>query len=176
MLWWRVQHVWDKKGVATQLLVEEKHAIFCHCYGHDLNLAVSVTMKQSSICSKVLETAYEITKLIKYSPKRNAHFNKLASEHEDDERSAGISINNILENYNTLNELWESCLQMSLQPDVQRWIIGIQTQMSKYKLLFGPKLCERILLITDNLSKTLQNQSLSATEGQEIGMLTKKNL
>ncbi len=61
-----------------------------------------------------------------------------------------------------------------MQPDVKRRIIGIQAQMSKYKLLFGPKLCERILLITDNLSKTLQNQSLSATEGQEIGMLTKK--
>ncbi len=122
-------------------------------------------MKQSSICCEALESAYEITKLIKYSPKRNAQFNKLASEHEDDERSAGIrkfcptrwtargtSINSVLENYNTLNELWESCLQMSLQPDVKGRIIGIQTQMSKFKLLFGLKFCERILLITDNLS------------------------
>ncbi len=57
---------------------------------------------------------------------------------------------------------------MSLQPDVKGRIIGIQTQMSKFKLLFGLKLCERILLITDNLSKTLQNQSLSAAEGQVI--------
>ncbi len=117
-----------------------------------LNLAVSYTMKQSSsICSEALESAYEITKLIKYS--RNAQFNKFASEHEDDERSAGIrkycptrwtvrgtSINSVLENYNTLNELWESCLQMSLQPDVKGRIIGIQTQMSKFKLLFGLKI------------------------------------
>ena len=48
--------------------------------------------------------------------------------------------------------------------------------MSNFKLLFGLKLCERIFLITDNLSKTLQNQSLNAAEGQEIGMLTLKTL
>ena len=40
--------------------------------------------------------------------------------------------------------------------------------MSKYCLLFGLKLCERILKITDNLSMTLQTQSLSAAEAQSI--------
>ena len=48
--------------------------------------------------------------------------------------------------------------------------------MSNFNLLFGLELCERIFLITDNLSKTLQNQSLSAAEGQEISMLTLKTL
>lgn len=40
--------------------------------------------------------------------------------------------------------------------------------MSKYNLLFGPKLCERILKITDHLSMTLQTESLSAAEAQSI--------
>lgn len=40
--------------------------------------------------------------------------------------------------------------------------------MSKYCLLFGLKLCERILKITDNLSMTLQTESLSAAEAQSI--------
>ncbi len=177
-----------RNGVATQLLSEEKRAIFSHCYGHALNLAVGYTMKQSTVCSEALESAFEITKLIKYSPKRNVQFNKISSEHED-ERSTGIrkfcptqwtvrgeSINSILQNYNVLKELWESCLQLSLQPDVKGRIIGIQAQMSKFKLLFGLKLCERIFLITDNLSKTLQNQSLPAAERQEIGMLTLQTL
>ena len=44
--------------------------------------------------------------------------------------------------------------------------------MSQYKLLFGLHLCKKILLITDNLSKTLQKQTLSAAKGQEIARLT----
>ena len=55
-------------------------------------------------------------------------------------------------------------------------IIGVQTQMSRYNLLFGLKPCERILKITDNLSKTLQHQSLSAAQAQEIVELTVKTL
>ena len=43
-----------------------------------------------------------------------------------------------------------------------------QSQMSNFDVLFGLKLCERILKITDNLSKTLQKQSLSAAEAQHI--------
>ena len=45
-----------------------------------------------------------------------------------------------------------------------------------YNLLFGLKLCERILCITDNLSKTLQKQSLSAAEAQDLAKLTNETL
>ena len=44
--------------------------------------------------------------------------------------------------------------------------------MCKYNMLFGLKVCERILLITDNLSMTLQKESMSAAEAQEIAKLT----
>ena len=47
------------------------------------------TMKKSTVCSEALQSAYEITKLTKHSPKRNVQFNKIASQHED-ERGAGI--------------------------------------------------------------------------------------
>ena len=70
-----------------------------------------------------------------------------------------FSIGSILENYVILNQLWEECLKTRLDPDIKGRIIGVQTQMSQYKLLYGLKLCERILKITDNLSKTLQLQS-----------------
>ena len=39
-------------------------------------------------------------------------------------------------------------------------------------IFWGLQLCERILCITDNLSKTLQKQSLSAAEGQHLAGLT----
>ena len=59
-----------------------------------------------------------------------------------------------------------------LQPDIKGRIIGFQTQMRQYNLLFGLKLCERVLKETDNLSKTLQLQSLSADESQCLEEMT----
>ena len=44
--------------------------------------------------------------------------------------------------------------------------------MRQYNLLFGLKLCERVLKETDNLSKTLQLQSLSADESQCLEEMT----
>ena len=58
-----------KNGVATQLLAKEKKAVLTHCYGHALNLAVGDLMKQSKVCRDTLDIAYEISKLLRYSPK-----------------------------------------------------------------------------------------------------------
>ena len=84
----------------------------------------------------------------------------------------GDAIESILVNYNNLNVLWEECLEINLQPDVTGRIIGVQTQMQQFSLLFGLKLCERILNITDNLGKTLQKKSLLAAEAQHVTELT----
>ena len=75
-------------------------------------------------------------------------------------------------NYSSLNILWGECLETNLQPDVKGRIIGVQAQMQQFSLLFGLKLCECILKITDNLSKTLQKKSLSAAEAQHVTELT----
>ena len=63
-----------RKGVAAIITQEESRALYTHCYGHALNLAVADTVKQSKICRDALDTAFEITRLIKFSPKRNAAF------------------------------------------------------------------------------------------------------
>ena len=56
-------------------------AVFTHCYGHALNLAVSDTVKSSKIIKSSLETVHKISKLIKKSPNRSSLFEKeLASE------------------------------------------------------------------------------------------------
>ena len=164
--------------------------MYTHCYRHCLNLAVGTTLKQSEICSDALDMAYEICKLIEFSPKRNAAFNQIKVEESDDSPGVGIrkfcptrwtvrgeSISSILENYNVLKQLWDKCLEgKKLEPDIKGRIIGVKTQMSKYKLLFGLHLCERILKITDNLSKTLQNESMCASEAQVIAKMTVQTL
>ena len=39
---------WVRNGVAKQLTEEEPRAIFTHCYGHALNLAVGDTVKKNA--------------------------------------------------------------------------------------------------------------------------------
>ena len=178
-----------RKGVATIITQEESRALYTHCYGHALNLAVADTVKQSKVCRDALDTAFEITRLIKFSPKRKAAFDHIKSRSEDDSSASpigirtfchtrwtvrGDAIESILVNYNSLGILWEECLQSPtrLDPDVKARIIGVQSQMSTFNLLFGLKLCERILKMTDNLSKTLQKSTLSAANAQHIASLT----
>ena len=88
----------------------------------------------------------------------------------------GDSITIIIENYNVLKQLWEECLGEKLDPDIKGILIGVQTQMSKFNLLFGMHLSERILKITDNLSRTLQAESMSASEAQFIAKQTVETL
>ena len=182
----------SRNGVAAKLVAEEKRALYTHCYAHALNLAIGSTLKQSKTCCDAMEVAFEITKLIKFSPKRNAAFDKIKAEEGDDNDLVsrigiqsfcptrwtvrGASITSILENYTILKQLWEQCLEGSLTPDVKGRILGVKAQMSEFKLLFGLQLGERILNITDNLSKTLQTASLSAAEAQAIAAETVKTL
>ena len=69
-----------KHGVAAQITSTEKRAVYMHCYAHALNLAVGYTVKQSKVCCEALEIDYEISKLIKFSPKRNASFNVIKAQ------------------------------------------------------------------------------------------------
>ena len=58
-----------------------------HCYAHAL--AVSYIVKQSKVCCEALEVAYEISKLIKFSPKRNASFNAIKAQIADEDGFKG---------------------------------------------------------------------------------------
>jgi len=59
-----------RSGVAKQLLDDEPKALFTHCYGHSLNLAISDTVKGCKVMKDALDLIFEATKLVKYSPKK----------------------------------------------------------------------------------------------------------
>ena len=181
-----------RKGVATQLARKEKRAVLTHCYGHALNLAVGDSMKQSKVCKDALDTAFEISKLIRYSPKQNAAFDRIKVENLTEEHvgsSIGIramcptrwtvrgdAVESIIKNYVVLKQLWSECLTTQLDPDVKGRIIGVQAQMATFNVLFGLQLAMKILKITDNLSRTLQKQTMSAAEGHSLAECTVKTL
>ena len=111
--------------------------MYLHYFGHALNLAVADSVKKSKVCCDALETAMEVTKLVRFSPKRNAVFDQIKS---DDEQSCGSgirsfcptrwtvrgdSIASILDNHNALMQLWEECLETRLEPDIKGRIVGV---------------------------------------------------
>jgi hypothetical protein len=176
-----------KSGVAKQIQDEESRAIYTHCYGHALNLACSDAIKGCKVTKEALESAYELIKLIKFSPKREEIFNVIKEELAPG--TAGIkvlcptrwtvrgeSLSRIITNYSFLQTAFEQCKDLAADTEMKSRIIGTLAQMRSFDFFFGIMLAELILKHSDNLSRTLQHAHLSAAEGQEVAKLTVQTL
>ena len=175
-----------RNGVATQIQNEESRAIFTHCYGHSLNLAARDTIKKCKIMKKALEMMHEITKLVKYSPRRENLFHSIKGEMAPG--TPGVrtlcptrwtvradSMQSIIQNYTVLQELWEQAADIVHDTETIARIRGVASQMQCFDFFFGLVLGEILLRHTDNLSRTLQ-KSCSASEGQIVADMTKRTL
>ena len=58
-----------RSGVAKQLVDEEPRAIYSHCYGHSLNLAISDTIKGCKIMKDSLDLIFEVSKFLSSLPR-----------------------------------------------------------------------------------------------------------
>ena len=172
-----------RNGVAKLILDDEPCAVYTHCYGHSLNLAVGDAVKGCKLMKACLEVVYEISKLIKKSPKRDALFQKLKVEIAEETPGFRVlcptrwtvraaSIQSVLDNHEVLLRVWEESKSSSIDSEIRARIIGVETQMESFDFLFGLLLASLLLRHSDNLSKSLQHESLSAAEGQHIAKLT----
>ena len=69
-----------KSSFATSTTEIESLPLFTHSYGHSLNLAVGHTIKGIKFLADVLDRVFEMSSLIKFFPKRNAHFDSLKQQ------------------------------------------------------------------------------------------------
>ena len=173
----------SRNGVATQIASEEPCAVYVHCYGHALNLAAGDTVKKNKLLRNTLDTTLEISKLLKFSPRRDAMFNALKSQISPESPGfrtlcptrwtvRGCSLESILENYSVFEMLWEEVKESSGDSETRARVNGVQATMETFEYLFGLSLGERILKHTDNLSRTIQSPSLTAFEAQELAKKT----
>ena len=79
-----------KSWVAAILQSEEPRAVYTRSYGHALSLACSDAVKNCKIMKDALDTYYELIKLVKKSPCRDAIFQKLKEQMPND--SPGIRV------------------------------------------------------------------------------------
>ena len=177
----------SRNGLKTQILQEEPRALFTHCYGHSLNLAVADAIKSLSFLQSNMDTTFEISKLFQYSPKRLAMFQQLKTDLSH--ATIGFRIlcptrwtvrhetfRGILENYDTLLELWDVILNDSPDSKTRARINGVASQMKTFNFFFGACLLLLVFQHTDNLSKTLQHTKMSAAEGQTVAGMTVRTL
>ena len=112
-----------KKGVSKQIIDTEKSALFTHCYSHTLNLTCSGAVKGCKVHKSALETTREITKLIKFSPRREVIFQEMKKDVPAEIKTLGIcllcptcwtvqgdSLNSVWENYSVLLDTFERSL------------------------------------------------------------------
>ena len=70
-------------------------------------------------------------------------------------------------------KLWNVSLATGkLDSEVKARIIGVQNQMCEFQFFCGLNLNQRLFAISDNLSKTLQKESMSALSGLYLAELT----
>lgn len=138
-----------KSGVAKQINDLETRAVYTHCYGHSLNLAASDTLKESKLMKEALETTHEITKLIKFSPRRDGIFQKLKEEIPSSS-TPGVrilcptrwtvradSLSSIISNYEVLQSTWVEAASVTKDTEAKARIHGVSAQMKTFDFIYG---------------------------------------
>ena len=127
----------------------EPRAVFSHWHGHALNLAAGDALKQCRVMRDRLHATQEITKLVKYSPRREEVFWKL-KENSQAETSSGIRVlcptrwplwadspSRISSNYDTLQSIWEEAIIVGQDNETKARIQGVSSQMRTFSFLYG---------------------------------------
>ena len=176
-----------KSGVATKIKALNSKCLFTHCYGHALNLAIGDVIRNILALKETFAAAYEICKLVKKSPKRDTKLHEIRSSMKNEFNGVqtlcptrwtvcGDTLASILNNFEELMKLWDWSLNETKDSEMIARIQGVKTIMSKFEFLFSCSLGERLLKQTDNLSKALQNSTISAAQGQALAHAVVKTL
>ena len=139
-----------KSGAATQISNIQPKALVNHCYGHSLSFTVKDVTSNYKILNDVVSNVEKIAILVKSSPKREKILGSIKDniEQKDSEMDylshvEGLSklpatrwtvradsFRKVIKNYLLFHDLWDSCLQNSLQADMKASVIGCKTQMN----------------------------------------------
>ena len=118
-----------KSGVSTQILAEQPKAAAIHRQEHSLSLSVKSVTKECDILHDVMSVVGEICILVKFSPKREHLLGKITDniKKEDSKPFKNLKklsatrwtvraecIKRIIDNYESLLQLWEEYMEEKL--------------------------------------------------------------
>lgn len=153
------------QDVAKQLCDEGPCVLHLHCQGHALNLATGDAIKKCKVTKDALDVAFELSKLVKFSPKQSAELEKLRNELALDSTGFRVlcptlwtvcaaSLKSILTNilYSSTAVVGKNerlHLDSTSDPTIKGRIIGVVSQFQTF-LYIGVHLAQLILRHTDN--------------------------
>ena len=180
-----------KSGVSTQILAEQLKAAAIHCQGHYLSLSVKLMTNQCDILNDVISVVGEICILVKFSPKREHLLGSISNniEKEDSKTFKKFKklsatrwtvrvecVKRVVDNYESLLQLWEECLEEELDQETKASIVGCKSQMESFNFFFGINLSYQLHALMDNLSKSLQSTKMPTIKGRECANLVTDTL
>ena len=171
-----------KSGVAAEIINLGPKALATHCHWHPLNLSVKSATEQCQLLRDTLDTVRKICILVKYSPKRKKLLENIQGNIEGEYQTTALDklcptrltvradcYRKIVTFYDALFSLWDHFLETGKMDRELRSRIGVaKAQMTTFSFFFGLQLGYRIYIITDNLSKALQEKKMSAISGQRL--------
>ena len=174
-----------RSGVATQIQQEEPRALYVHCMGHSLNLAVQDTCRSIKVMADTFDTVLELAKVFKYSAKKKAMLKADLSP-----ETMGIrplcptcwtvraeSLQSVILNYSVIHSVLEEIIEEYRgNSEATAQARGIMVTMEKFSFLFGIVIGEKLFSITDTLSKALQRRTMSAIEAKRLAAVTLSSL
>ena len=137
-----------KHGVAKLISDEYPKTIYIHCYGHALNLAAGYAIKKCKIMKDALDIIFEVSKLIKYSPKRDVQFESLKQNFAPDTPGYRVlyptrwticanPLKSVTDNYAVLQKLWNTSKDETSDTSIKARMIRVETQFKTYAFFFG---------------------------------------
>ena len=81
-------------------------------------------------------------------------------------------LDSVVSNHGVLQNTWEEASTIVKDTETKSRIRGVSAIMDTFNFVFGAMLGELVLGHADNLSRTLQHQTMSAAAGQEIAQMT----
>ena len=138
-----------KSGVSTQIFAEQPKAIAIHCQGHSLSLSVKSLTNECDILRDTLSVVGEICILVKFSPKRenllgniNDNIEKGQEDVEQIKKLTKLSttrwtiqakcMKRILDNYQSLMQLWEECLEERLDQETRAGLLVARAKWNRF--------------------------------------------
>ena len=171
-------------GVATKIRELESRAIYIHCMGHSMNLAVQDTCRSIAVISDAFDTVLELSKIFRYSPKKKAMLLKFKNVLAPDTPGSkplcptswtvrAESLLSVLLNYNVILSVLEDIVEeYQGNSEATAGPRGVLAVMERFSFLFGVTLEEKVLSLTDSLSRAIQAKHVFAFEAKKYVAVT----
>lgn len=174
------------KGLAARMLETSPTAIYVHCYGHLLNLAVQDTMTDTEVLRNALGTIQSLYNFIEASPKRHAVFESI----DGGDKTLSIVLKSQSKTRWTCR--FEAVKAVDLQmPRIIACLLKLTEERDSktysdscallnaicdFNFVFGLCLLKIILSMTSSLSSYLQSETMNVITAKKTADMTIKTI